>query len=230
MAPGVENEDIAYEVFAAMDRSRPMIQLALDCLDSEMALSIAEECLDFVDIIEIGTPCLKVNGIQLVKDIARLASGKQLLADLKTMDAGEYEVEPFYQSGASICTVLGAASLETIAGAKKSANRHSKQLQVDLINVGNKRETAKRVTEIGVDLIGIHTGIDSQAKGETPFADLKLIKDLNLPARISVAGGINAETASMALELGAGIVVIGGAITSADNPRSAAQEIYESLK
>lgn len=207
----------------------PLIQLALDQLDLDSAIKmvvLTRDFIDFIDVFEVGTPCLKYNGSLAIRKVLEAAAGKPVLADLKTMDAGEYESEPFFDLGAAICTVLGAASLATIQGVITAARRHGGQVQVDLINVSDKLQRAQDLQAIGVDIIGIHTGIDSQLAGETPFEDLREIAALNLNCTLSVAGGLGHQTASCARDLGADIIVVGGQITGSADPRAAAEAIH----
>ena len=105
------------------------------------------------------------------------------------MDAGEYESTPFYEAGADICTVLGVSDKATMGGVIKAANANNAEAQIDLISVKDKAATATAAAANGAQIIGVHTGLDAQAAGQTPFADLSLIASLNLGVRISVAGG-----------------------------------------
>jgi 3-hexulose-6-phosphate synthase / 6-phospho-3-hexuloisomerase len=203
----------------------PLIQLALDSLCPEMTMNLAEQTAPFVDIFEVGTPCIKHNGIDIVKALRARFPDKLILVDLKTMDAGEYEAEPFYAAGADICTVLGVSGSATIAGVVRAAQAHDAEVQVDLINVQNKRECAVEAANLGVRIIGVHTGLDAQAAGQTPFADLSDIARLGLNVRVSVAGGINANTVSQVAESGADIIVVGAAIYGATSPADAARTI-----
>lgn len=141
------------------------------------------------------------------------------------MDAGEYEATPFYAVGADICTVLGASGLPTIEGVTKAAIANHAKVQVDLINVIDKKECAKASADIGAHIIGIHTGLDAQANGHTPFADLHDIAELKLDVQISVAGGIKAKTTKQVVKNGADIIVIGAAIYNAPSPSESAREI-----
>lgn len=209
--------------------ARPLIQLALDSLDPNQTLNLATQTAPFVDIFEIGTPCIKHNGVDLVKELKRRFPTKLVLVDLKTMDAGEYEATPFYAAGADICTVLGVSGLPTIQGVIKAAKAHNGEVQVDLINVPDKVTCAKESAAAGAQIVGVHTGLDAQAAGHTPFADLQAIAKLGLPVRISVAGGINQATATQVAKAGANIVVVGAAIYGAPSPASAAREIRELL-
>ena len=203
----------------------PLIQLALDSLDFEQTMNLAEKTAPYIDIFEIGTPCIKHNGVDLVKALRAKFPDKLLLVDLKTMDAGEYEAAPFYAAGADICTVLGVSGLPTVAGVVKAAREHNAEAQVDLINVGNKLECAREAAKLGARIIGVHTGLDAQAAGQTPYADLNAVASLGLDVRVSVAGGINASTVQQVVESGADIIVVGAAIYGAPCPVDAARTI-----
>lgn len=203
----------------------PLIQMALDSLDFGQTLSLAEKTAPYVDIFEIGTPCIKHNGVDIVKALRANFPDKLILVDLKTMDAGEYEAAPFYAAGADICTVLGVSGSATMAGVIKAAKEYKAEAQIDLINVPNKLECAKEAARLGARIIGVHTGLDAQAAGQTPFADLNAIAGLGLDVRISVAGGINANTVQQVVESGADIIVVGAAIYGAPCPADAARTI-----
>lgn len=205
----------------------PLIQLALDSLDFNQTLQLAEQAAPYVDIFEIGTPCIKHNGVELVRELKARYPKKLVLVDLKTMDAGEYEATPFYAAGADICTVLGVSGMATISGVVKAAKAHHAEVQVDLINVPNKRQCAREAAAAGVHIIGVHTGLDAQAAGQTPFADLQEIADLELGLRISVAGGIKDSTVSQVVKAGADIIVVGAAIYGAASPAEAAKRIRQ---
>ncbi len=207
--------------------AKPLLQLALDSLDFDQTISLAQQTGPYVDIFEIGTPCIKHNGVKLVRELRRRFPDKLILVDLKTMDAGEYEATPFYEAGGDICTVLGVSGAATIAGVVKAAQAHGGEAQVDLINVPDKRQCARESAKLGAHIIGVHTGLDAQAAGQTPFADLSDIGNLGLPVRISVAGGINKSTVQDVVRAGAGIVVVGAAIYGAPSPAEAAREIRE---
>jgi len=205
----------------------PLIQLALDSLDFDQTLQLAEKAAPYIDIFEIGTPCVKHNGIEMVKALRSRYPNKLILVDLKTMDAGQYEAAPFYAAGADICTVLGVSGMATIAGVITAAKEYNAEVQVDLINVPNKIECAREAAKLGAQIIGVHTGLDAQAAGQTPFADLQEIAALGLHVRISVAGGIKANTIKQVVDAGADIVVVGAAIYGAACPAEAARNLRD---
>ena len=122
-------------------------------------------------------------------------------------------------------TVLGISDIGTIKGVIDVANKYGKKAQVDLINVADKAAVTKTVAAAGAHIIGVHTGLDQQAAGQTPFADLALVAGLNLGVEISVAGGVKAATAAQVRDAGATIIVAGAAIYGAADPAAAAAEI-----
>ena len=206
-----------------------LIQAALDTLDYEQTIRLAQHISPYVDIIELGTPCVKYNGIRIVETVHSLIPKCLTLADLKTMDAGQYEAAPFYEVGADIVTVLGAADAGTIKGVVEASKTTKAQVQVDLINVEKKLVAVAIAYELGAHIIGVHTGLDQQAKGQTPFEDLRKVQVMKVGLKISVAGGINKYTVRQAIDAGADIVVVGAAIYGAADPVRAAAEIREAV-
>jgi 3-hexulose-6-phosphate synthase len=205
------------------------LQLAIDVLSSEEAVSLAYRTRKYVDIIEIGTPLIKHEGIGLVRLMRALFPDKTILVDLKTMDVGAYEADFCFDAGADIVTVLGVADINTIKGAIVSARKHRKKVMVDLINVPDKVKMAKKVKKMGAHFVGIHSGIDQQHAGHSPLEDLKKVrKKVKVP--LVVAGGINAENVDRIVRQKPAVVVVGGAITGAKNPKKAAKEIAKKIK
>ncbi|NNE01342.1 MAG: 3-hexulose-6-phosphate synthase [Pirellulaceae bacterium] len=207
--------------------TQPLIQMALDSLDLDATMTLAEQVAPHVDIFEVGTPCIKYNGLKIVEALRAKFPEHKILVDLKTMDAGEYEAAPFFAAGADICTVLGVSGAATIAGVVKAAQAHDAEVQVDLINVPDKVACAKESAELGAQIVGVHTGLDAQAAGQTPFADLNEIAKLGLKVKMSVAGGIKPSTVRQVVDSGAAIIVVGAAIYGADSPAKAAREIRQ---
>ncbi len=204
------------------------LQLALDCSDEKTALDLAQKAGPYVDIIEAGTPLIKFEGKSIVTKLKSMFPDKLILADLKTMDVGKYEADHFFDAGADIVTVLGAADDATIKGAVSSAEAHGKQVMVDLIAVEDKPKRARQAQELGAHLVGVHSGIDQQNEGKGPMEDLKaVVKAVDIP--VMVAGGIVKKTIADIAAVGPDTVVVGGGITSQPDPGLAARELREIL-
>lgn len=209
---------------------KPVLQLALDFVDLPRALQVAEEAVaGGADWLEAGTPLIKSEGLQAVRELKTRWPDHVIVADMKTMDAGRAEVEYAAKAGARVVGVLGAASDATIRECIEAARNYGAEIVVDMIQVPNVVERAKAVEEMGASYIGIHVAIDEQMRGRTPFDLLEQVAQaVALP--IAVAGGINSETAPLAVQAGASIVVVGGAITKAADATAAARAIKQAME
>ena len=204
------------------------LQLAIDTLTPSEAVALVERVHPFIDLIEAGTPFIKRFGLDVLDLLRRVAPDKLIVADLKAMDAGAYEARIAFDAGADIMTVLGCASDETISGALHEANRCQRRIAVDLIAVPDKLERARQLENMGVHYICIHTGMDQQASGITPLADLEQIR-LAVSIPLVVAGGINVNSIHAIAALGPAVVVVGSHITSASNPEAVCFALHTAL-
>ncbi|MBW1897022.1 MAG: orotidine 5'-phosphate decarboxylase [Deltaproteobacteria bacterium] len=209
---------------------KPVLQLALDFVDLKRAVKCAQAGIaGGADWIEAGTPLIKSEGLEAVRELRRLFPNVPVVADMKIMDAGRIEVETAAKAGANVVDVLGAASDATIRECVQAVKNYGAQIVVDLIAVKDPVTRAKQVESFGVDYITVHCAIDEQMEGKDPFEILRrLAESVSVP--IGVAGGIHSETAAQALEAGASIVIVGGAITKAVDPTDAARSIKTALE
>ena len=210
-------------------KERPIVQVALDFVDLPRAIEVAREAVaGGADWVEAGTPLIKAEGLGAVRALKAEFPEHTIVADMKTMDAGRTEVEYAAKAGAGVVGVLGAASDSTIKECAEAAGNYGCKLIVDMIEVADPVARAKRAQELGADYIGIHTAIDQQMRGEAPFETLKAVSEA-VVVPVSVAGGINSETAAAAVDAGAGIVVVGGAIIKSADATAATAEIRRAV-
>lgn len=206
------------------------LQIALDDITLEDALALVEKVRDYIDIIEIGTPFVYEYGMQAVRTMKEHFPDKEVLADMKIMDAGYYEAEEALKAGADYVTVLGVTDNLTIQGCKEAAEKYGKEIVVDMICVDNMEERIAKLEELGVHGLAVHTGTDQQAAGRTPLDDLKVMAAAAKSAKISVAGGIKADTVKDYAVYKPDVLIVGGGICHAEDPAAAAKEIYMQLK
>jgi 3-hexulose-6-phosphate synthase/6-phospho-3-hexuloisomerase len=209
---------------------KPVLQLALDFVDLPRAIQVAEEAIaGGADWLEVGTPLIKSEGLDAVRQIKSRWPDRVIVADMKTMDAGRAEVECAAKAGARVVGVLGAASDATIRECIEAAKNYGAEVVVDMIQVNDVVARAKAVEAFGADYVGIHLAIDEQMQGKTPWDTLRAVaKAVTIP--IAVAGGINSETAAMALQAGASIVVVGGAVTKAADATAATRAVKQAME
>ncbi len=204
-----------------------ILQVALDLTDIEQAISIAEKAArGGAHWLEVGTPLIKKEGMRAVELLKRRFPDRKIVADLKTMDTGALEVEMAARHGADVVSILGVADDKTILDAVDVARRYGIRVMVDLIGVKDKVKRAKELERMGVHYILVHTGIDEQVQGKTPLEDLeKVVKAVKVP--VAVAGGLNLQTIPKVVELGATIIIVGGAITKAKDPEDVTRKIID---
>ncbi|MGC8976820.1 MAG: 3-hexulose-6-phosphate synthase [Candidatus Ratteibacteria bacterium] len=213
-----------------MKNKFPVIQLALDFVDEHRALKIVEEAVNAgIEWIEAGTPLIKSCGIEIVRKLKNLYPDRKIIADMKIMDAGRIEAEMAFKAGANIVVVMGNASDETIKESIEVCKNYGGEIMVDLMESAANLKRAKEIESFGANYIGVHIPIDQQMKGKISFDFLKEVcQNLNIP--VAIAGGLNSENVVDAINFGAKILIIGGAITKAPDVKKAILDIKKAIE
>lgn len=206
------------------------LQIALDTLTLEECITLLDETKDFVDVIEVGTPFIIEEGMRPVRELKKRYPSLEVLADTKIMDAGELEADYAFRAGADIVTVLGASNDETVIGAVQAAKKHGGKIMIDMIAVKNLEERTIELDQMGVDYICVHTAFDVQSTGKNPLDELMIVNKVITHAQSAVAGGVKLATLDAIVEEGAGIIVVGGAISNAADRPAMAKEMKGHMK
>ena len=206
------------------------LQLALDFISIDDALSVAAKAADHVDFIEAGTPLIKSEGLRAVTALKERFPDKVIVADMKTMDTGFLEADIALKAGADAVSVLGAADRETIRGAAEAARKHGKMLMVDSIGMDDLGSLARKIEGIGAEFVVLHTGIDQQHCGKCSMSMFERMKGVRFSAKVALCGGLDEESVrKLPKEPRIDLVIIGGAITKAKDPAKAASAIRRAL-
>ena len=207
-----------------------ILQVALDLINGHRAIQIAKEAVEGgADWLEAGTPLIKSEGLEIVRKLKKEFPDKTIVADMKTMDTGALEVEIASKAGADVVCILGVADDETIKEAVRASRKYGTKVMVDVIGVDDKVKRAKELEKLGVDYICVHVGIDEQMRGENPIEITKeIVKNIDIP--VAIAGGLNSETVVDAVNAGASIIIVGGAITKAPNVTEATRMIKKAMR
>ncbi|MGD0056581.1 MAG: 3-hexulose-6-phosphate synthase [Methanomassiliicoccales archaeon] len=210
---------------------KPTLQVALDLMHLKRALEIGQEAVDGgVDWIEAGTPLIKSEGAEVLRALKKQFPGHVLVADMKTMDVGGFEVEIAAKAGADVVTVMGLSDDGTIEESILSGRKYGTKIMIDMMNVENKVERAKKVEGMGAAYVCLHVGIDEQMKGERSSLDVvgSVSSAVNIP--VAVAGGITSETAADLVKAGASVIIVGGGIIKAEKVSKAARRIKDAIE
>lgn len=208
----------------------PVIQLALDFVDEKRALNLAKEAVEAgIDWIEAGTPLIKSSGVEIIRKLRKLFPDKKIVADMKIMDAGRIEAEIAFKAGANVVVVMGNASDVTIKEVVEAGKNYGGEVMVDLMEEAANLKRAIEVEKLGVNYIGVHIPIDQQMTGKISFDFLKeVVKNVKIP--VAIAGGLNSENVVSAVESGASILIIGGAITKSPDVKKSVYEIKKAIE
>lgn len=206
------------------------LQLALDVLSLEDALTLAQAVEDQVDRFEIGTPFLLEYGMEAVRCFRERFPRKELLADTKIMDAGKLEADSAFRAGADLVTVLAVTDFTTLRACVETADRVGRRVVADMICVSDLAGKVCELEEAGIHEIAVHTGVDQQLQGRTPLRDLETIKACARRAEVAVAGGITRKTLRDYCALRPDVLIIGGGIVSAADPVSEARAIRRAIR
>jgi 3-hexulose-6-phosphate synthase/6-phospho-3-hexuloisomerase len=212
---------------------KPTLQLALDFVNLDQALRVAREATNGgVERLEAGTPLIKSEGLKAVRALRSEFPSATIVADMKVMDAGRVETAAAAKAGADIVHVLGVASDSTVKECIEAARRYDASICVDLVGFEGAEvlaDRARQAEELGAAAVCVHTPIDQQMRAEAPFEDLRaVVAAVSIP--VAVAGGINSETVPEAARAGAGIIVVGGAITKSPDATEATRSIIRAIE
>lgn len=204
------------------------LQLALDgTLDS--SLTILSQTRPFIDIAEIGTPLILREGVHALHMVRTQFPDLPLLADFKIMDAGREEAALAFEAGASIVTVMGFAQDATIAGVVTAAAHYGREVMVDLMQHPDPAGRIYECMAMGCDYFCVHTAHDVRRQ-ESPFERLRALRYAMPDAALAVAGGINLDSIDAIVSVHPAVIVVGSAITGADDPAAMARALSDRIK
>jgi len=208
----------------------PYLQIALDVPSLERTKEIICE-LPKSDriILEVGTPLLKKYGVKIVRDLREIAKDTFIVVDLKTLDVGKVEVDLAFEERTDAVVASGLAAKEVLDGFIYEAKRLGIYAVVDMMGVEDPARKLRSLKQFP-DVVILHRAIDVEKAGVG--RRMELIKGLRnaFPKEkflIAIAGGITPETAKVALDSGADIIIAGRHITQSKDVKRSVREFLE---
>ncbi len=204
------------------------LQVAIDRVDVERAVAIVESLAGQADIIEVGTSLTKEFGVKALRPIIDAARGTSVLGDIKTCDEGAYEFNLGYESGFDYLTVMGSSSLGTLQVCAQSAAEHGKLMMIDLLECDDAR--IEKISGFADAIYCLHTSVDSGATSD-PVAQVREFR-AKFPqiGHIAIAGGIKKHQLAALAQENIDIVIMGSAITKADDIAAACEACRKEMK
>ncbi len=205
-------------------------QVSLDVPTIDEALGMAEGAVRAgIDWIEAGTPLILGEGVHALRRLREAFPDKPIVADLKTMDGAGLEAQMMLEAGANYVVVMSQAHWASVAEMVKMAKRCNGYVMADVLNAPDKPAAAKRMQELGVDWIIMHTGFDERnhVPGSTPLTELRAVLDaVTIP--VQAVGGLSIDQAVECVNMGASSLVIGAPLAIRPDVFAAADE-YEAI-
>lgn len=196
----------------------PRVQVSLDLPDLQTAMATAEVAVGAgVDWLEAGTPLILGEGLHAVRALRERFPEHPIIAAPKTMDAGFLEAEMMFRAGTTFVVVMALAHEHTVREAVRAAREYGGWVMADIMLCPDKAAAARRMEQLGVDVIVIHTGYDERhaEPGLSPLDDLEEVRAaVDLP--LQVVGGLTLEQAAQAPARGAPLTVIGAPLAVDD--------------
>lgn len=212
-----------------MDR-KIYTQCSLDVTTTKEALEMAQGAVNAgIDWLEAGTPLIFGEGIHGIEALRRAYPDKPIVADMKSMDGAGLEAEMMFQAGATHVVVMSQAHWASVEVTVKTAKKYGGYVMADILNAPDKVEAAKRMEELGVDWVILHTGFDERNRipGLSPLDDLQAVLEaVTIP--VQAVGGLTLDQAVKCVEMGASSLVIGAPLAVCAD-RFAVGDEFESI-
>lgn len=227
-----------------MSQADPRLILALDLPGIDEARAMAGRVGDAVSFHKIGLQLLPIGGMDLARELK--SQGKQVFLDYKLLDIAatvEKATRSIASAGADLLTIHAepAAMKAAVAGRGDSALKLlgvtvlTSYDDAALAEIGYQRGAAELVkrrvdqaVDAGMDGV-VASPLEAEAiRGRVP-AEFLVVTPGVRPAGVGADDQKRVATPEAALRAGASHLVVGRAITGADDPRAAAEAIRDEM-
>ena len=201
-------------------------QVSFDFIDLEKSLDIASEISEYIDIFEVGTILIYQHGVHAVEQFKNKFPNKKILADTKIADRGKEVATLFANAGADWMTVIAGTGKNVIHTACTTAHDLGKKVMLDLLDASSIGQSALEAKNLGVDALLFHQAYDEE---NTVLDKWDMVKG-NSELPIFVAAKIGRESIEEVIKLAPDGIIIGRAITAAENPAQEAAYFAKLIK
>lgn len=204
------------------------LQLVLED-ELETSLNILRRVRPYIDNVEVGTQLLMREGMHALHAIRQEFPELRLCADVKIMDDGEAITTIALDAGADIVTVLGVAHNATVRAVVRVAHERGKRVMADMLRVSGITTQGMDLVDAGVDFLRVHTKYDLQQHSSNPVTKLRRLREAMPDVPMVASGGIGLMTFDIVMALSPAIIIVGSAITKADDPVAVAQTLRHKI-
>lgn len=201
------------------------LQISFDLTDLDKALSVASQVVNYADVFELGTLLIFKYGLKAIEAFDKAFPKQTILADTKIVDRSKDIVNLLATTEVNWITVMAGTRKDIIHAACAAAHNNNKKVMLDLLDARSQGESALEAKNLGADALLFHR---PYTEAEAPlFLDTwEMVKgNSNLP--IFVSAKIKRDNINEVLAINPHGIIIGSAITQADNPQKEAKFFYE---
>ncbi len=208
------------------------LQISVDLLCLEQAITLLQDVAPFVDIIEVGSALLKQQGVTAIAAVKEKFPDKLIAANMKIVSAGGLEADMAFRAGASFTNVLAIASDSTIAGALSSARKYQRTIVADMMLISDV-DLARRARELqvmGIDHFMVYCDLDDHLRSLTPETMARLTSLRQLTSVVLIAAGnINQKVIAQLKTLDVEIGIFGSVIYASPFPKEVARKLRQAI-
>ena len=204
------------------------LQISFDTTDLNEALEIASKVAQYADVLEIGTPLILKEGVKAIQAFKEKFPEKEIFADTKIVDRVEEIIHIFAEVKTDYLSILAGTSNKTIQKASQVTHSLKSKIALDLVDAYSKGQSAMDAKALDIDLIIFHGPHDSTQLLDILDEWQSVRGNTTLP--IFVAGKVDKTNIDKVISLKPQGIVIGIAITQADDPEKEAAYFKSLLK
>lgn len=203
------------------------LHISFNMVNLEEALSIADKVEKYGDAFEIGSLLIAQYGLDAVKKFRAKFPEKTLFCKSNIVEYEKETVALACQAGSDWITVLAGASRNTIHNACLSAHDKGKKVILDLIDTDASScgQIALEAKSLGAQALLFRTITDTPLL----FLDNWDMVSGNTKLPIFISAPVTLQTVHEFTKINAAGIVVGSAITHAENPAEAAKKFAEIL-
>jgi len=180
------------------------------------AIEIAEQTAQQADILGIGHLLLLKEGIKAIELFRKTFPTKELFVESPIIEKGAESVTLFAQAGANYVSILAGAPLPTMKNAIETAQQMGVKIGLDLLDSESIGQSALDAKTIGAQFLVLQRADISEDTDEIENSWRNVRDNTTLP--IFITGKINESNIAQVAQLKPYGIIIGSAITKADNP------------
>lgn len=200
------------------------LQISFDIPNIEQALTVAHQVEQNCDQFEVGSLMLYALGAHAVRKFKEEFPTKKIIADAKIIDRSAEIIELLAHAGADQITIMGGTSKNVLYTAAQAARQHSVKLILDLIDAASPGQIAMNAQTIGIHTIIVHKPHDESDASD--FLDQWDMIRGNTSLPLFIAASITRNNIAPILALKPDGIIVGHAITQAENPAQEAEYFY----